>query len=35
MSNKLQGWLASNTLTEDPNDCILVLFKYIIVKPIE
>lgn len=25
MSNKLQGWLAPNTLTEDPNDRILVL----------
>lgn len=25
MSNKLQGWLAANTLTEDPNDRILVL----------
>jgi len=25
MSNKLQGWLAHNTLTEDPNDRILVL----------
>ena len=25
MSNKLQGWLAPNTLTEDPNDHILVL----------
>lgn len=35
MSNKLQGWLASNTLTEDPNDRILILFRYIIVTPIE
>lgn len=25
MSNKLQGWLAPNTLTEDPNDRFLVL----------
>lgn len=25
MSNKLQGWLAPNTLTEDTNDRILVL----------
>ena len=25
MSNKLQGWLAPNTLTEDPNDRILAL----------
>lgn len=25
MGNKLQGWLAPNTLTEDPNDRILVL----------
>ena len=25
MENKLQGWLAPNTLTEDPDDQILVL----------
>lgn len=25
MSNKLQGWLASSILTEDPNNQILVL----------
>lgn len=25
MNNKLQGWLAPNTLTEHPNDRILVL----------
>lgn len=25
MNNKFQGWLTPNTLTEDPNDRILVL----------